>query len=135
MEFAILGTLRVRSGDVVLDLGAPAQRALLAVLLTSPGTAVPDDRLVDELWSEDPPPSANHLLQVYVSRLRALLDQHSDGRRIVREGTGYAICLEPGELDAERFATAVSAARPLVVGDPVAADRLLAQAMRLWRGS
>ena len=135
MEFAILGTLRVRSGDVVLDLGAPAQRTLLAVLLTSPGTAVSDDRLVDELWSEDPPPSANHLLQVYVSRLRALLDQHSDGRRIVREGTGYAICLEPGELDAERFATAVSAARPLVEGDPVAADRLLAQAMRLWRGS
>jgi predicted ATPase/DNA-binding SARP family transcriptional activator len=135
MEFAILGTLRVRSGDVVLGLGAPAQRTLLAVLLTSPGTALSDDRLVDELWSEDPPPSAHHLLQVYVSRLRALLDQHSDGRRIVRKGTGYAICLEPGELDAERFATAVSAARPLVESDPAAADRLLAQAMRLWRGS
>ncbi len=37
MEFGILGPLRVSSGDVVLDLGAPAQRTLLAVLLTSLG--------------------------------------------------------------------------------------------------
>ena len=42
MEFGILGPLRVTSGDCVLDLGAPAQRALLAVLLAAPGAAVSD---------------------------------------------------------------------------------------------
>ena len=30
MEFGILGPLRVSSGDGALDLGAPAQRALVA---------------------------------------------------------------------------------------------------------
>jgi predicted ATPase/DNA-binding SARP family transcriptional activator len=135
MEFGILGPLRVSSGDRVLDLGAPMQRALLAVLLTAPGTPVSDDRLVDELWGEVPPPSAHHLLQVYVSRLRALLDEPPDRRRLVRDGPGYALNLEAGELDAQRFAAAVAEARPLAGGDPAAADRILAPVMRLWRGS
>jgi DNA-binding SARP family transcriptional activator len=107
MEFDILGPLRVSSGHAVIGLGAPAQRTLLAVLLTSPGTAVSDDRLIDELWGEDPPPSARHLLRVYVSRVRALLWESSDGRRIVRDGPGYALRIAPGELDAERFEAAV----------------------------
>ena len=79
MEFGILGPLRVSSWDGALDLGAPAQRALVAVLLASPGTAVSDDRLVDELWGDGPPPSAHHLLHVYVSRLRALLGEPASG--------------------------------------------------------
>ena len=103
MEFGILGPLRVSSGDGALDLGAPAQRALVAVLLASPGTAVSDDRLVDELWGDGPPPSAHHLLHVYVSRLRALLGEPADGQRIVRSGSGYALRVEPDELDAQRF--------------------------------
>ncbi len=72
---------------------------------------------------------------MYVSRLRALLLEPSGARSIVREGAGYAIRVGPGELDAERFAVAVAEARPLVGTDPEAADRILARAMRLWRGS
>jgi hypothetical protein len=41
----------------------------MAVLLTSPGVPVADDRLIAELWGDDPPP-AHHQLQVYVSGLR-----------------------------------------------------------------
>jgi predicted ATPase/DNA-binding SARP family transcriptional activator len=135
MEFGILGPLRVSSGDGVLDLGAPAQRTLLAVLLTSPGAPICDDRLIDELWGEDPPPSARHLLRVYVSRVRKLLRESSDGRRLLRDGPGYALRVEPGELDAERFEAAIAEARPLVDRDPEAADRVLGTALRLWRGS
>lgn len=135
MEFGILGPLRASSGDGVLDLGAPAQRTLLAVLLTSPGTPVSDDRLVDELWGDEPPPSAHHLLQVYVSRLRAVLGDLAGGERIVRERAGYTLRVGPGELDAEGFAAAVAEARPLAGSDPGAADRVLARAMRLWRGA
>ena len=135
MKFGILGPLRVSSGDGDLDLGAPAQRTLLAILLTSPGTPVSDDRLIDELWGEDPPSSAHHLLQVYVSRLRALAGAPSDGLHIDREGAGYALRVGAGELDAELFADALAAARPFVSHDPEAVDRILTPAMRLWRGT
>ena len=135
MDFGILGPLRVSSRDGALDLGAPAQRALVAVLLASPGTAVSDDRLVDELWGDGPPPSAHHLLHVYVSRLRALLGEPANGQRIVRSGSGYALRVEPDELDAQRFGDAIAEARALTDRDPEAAERILARAMRLWRGA
>ena len=135
MEFGILGPLQVSSGDGSLDLGTPAQRTLLALLLTAPGTPVSDDLLIDELWGDLPPPSARHLLRVYVSRLRSLLPGPPDGPRIARDGPGYAIRIGPGELDAERFEAAVAEARQLVGHDPEAADLILARAMQLWRGS
>ncbi|HSC90187.1 MAG TPA: BTAD domain-containing putative transcriptional regulator [Gaiellaceae bacterium] len=118
-----------------LDLGAPAQRALLAVLLTSPEVPVSDDRLVDELWGDDPPASAHHLVQVYVSRLRVLLDEPPDAPRIVREGSGYKLRVEPKELDADRFGEAVARGRKLRDSDPEAADEVLTEAMALWRGA
>jgi predicted ATPase len=135
VDFDILGPLRVSSADGALELGAPAQRALLAVLLTSPNVPVSDDRLVDELWGAEPPPSAHHLVQVYVSRVRALLDAPPGGPRIVREGSGYALRVGPDELDADRFLAASAQARELRDSDPEAADELLADAMRLWRGA
>ena len=107
MEFGILGPLRVCSGGRVLDLGAPAQRALLAILLASPGTLVTDDRLIDGLWADEPPQSARHLVRVYVSRLRAVLDDAADEGRIVRDGPGYLLRVNRGELDAARFEDAV----------------------------
>jgi predicted ATPase/DNA-binding SARP family transcriptional activator len=135
MEFGILGPIRVSSGDGALDLGAPAQRALVAVLLASAGTAVSEDQLVDELWGDGPPPSAHHMLQVYVSRLRVLLGGGVDARRLVRSGAGYALRVDPEELDAGRFEVAVAEARALADRDPEAAERTLARAMRLWRGA
>lgn len=135
MRFGILGPLRVSSKEVVLDLGAPAQRELLSVLLTSPGVPVSDDRLVDQLWAGDPPPSARHQLQVYVSRLRGLLGELPDGPRIVRDGAGYALRLRPKELDAERFVAAIARSRKLEDRDPEAAEHILTDAMRLWRGA
>jgi predicted ATPase/DNA-binding SARP family transcriptional activator len=135
MEFGILGPLRVSSEDRVLDLGAPAQRALLAMLLTSPGTLVSDDRLIDGLWGDDSPPSARHLLRVYVSRLRALLGEVGEEARIIRDGPGYALRVEFGELDAARFEVAVRDARAPAEDDPDEAERILSAAMRLWRGA
>lgn len=134
MEFDVLGPLRVRSEKAALDLGSPAQRNLLAILLTSPNAPISDDRLMDELWGEDPPPSAHHLLQVYVSRLRGLLGELPDGPHIVRDGTGYALRVASEELDADRFVAAISKGRELQDRDPQAADRILSEAMQLWRG-
>ena len=134
MDISILGPLRVELAGGTLDLGGPVQRGLLSLLLTSPNVPVPDSQLIDELWGDDPPASARHLLQVYVSQLRGLLGPAADGPRIVREGASYSLRVEPGELDAERFGTAIAAGRRLADSDPDAADEVLSSAMKLWRG-
>ena len=60
IEFRVLGSLEVVDQDDHLALGGPKQRALLAILLLHRGEAVSSDRLIDEIWGEQPPASANH---------------------------------------------------------------------------
>ena len=58
VEFRVLGPLEVASGGEPLALGGAKQRAVLAVLLLRAGEVVPVERLIDEVWGNDPPPSA-----------------------------------------------------------------------------
>ena len=104
MEFAILGPLRVAGPDGEIEIRAPKQRALLAMLLLSHRQdVVSAERLIDALWGEHPPPTASKALQVNVSQLRRALGAET----IVTRPSGYAIALEPGQLDVERFETLV----------------------------
>jgi hypothetical protein len=73
MEFRVLGPLEVREGDRSLPLGGAKQRALLALLVLNAHRVVSRERLIDELWGDDPPETAVASVQVYVSRLRKLL--------------------------------------------------------------
>ena len=59
-EFRLLGPLEVDAAGVAVALGGPKQRALLAYLLLQPGRVVPDERLIDELWGNDPPATARN---------------------------------------------------------------------------
>jgi DNA-binding SARP family transcriptional activator len=52
---------------------AHQQRAVLAILVLHAGEVVSADRLIDELWGDEPPPRAAKTVQVYVSRLRKVL--------------------------------------------------------------
>ena len=57
MEFRILGSLEVAVDGRLLPLGGPSQRALLALLLLHANEIVSSDRLLDELWADEPPAS------------------------------------------------------------------------------
>ena len=72
-----------------MALGGPKQRALLAILLLHRGEVVSPDRLIDELWGEQPPASATKIVQGYVSNLRKAL---GDGLLVTR---GAAMCCSP----------------------------------------
>src|SRR5437867_4359874 len=74
LEFGILGSLEVRAGAELLVLGAPKERALLALLVVHRNEPVTSERLVEELWAGRPPQRALGALQVYVSHLRRLLE-------------------------------------------------------------
>jgi YVTN family beta-propeller protein len=131
MEFRVLGSLEVVDDDGPLALGAPKQRALLAILLTHRGEAVSTDRLIDEIWGEQPPASANKIVQGYVSNLRRVL---GDGRLVTR-GRSYALETEPGQIDIDRFEALLADGRSaLAGGDPERAADRLRVALSLWRG-
>ena len=58
MEYRVLGPLEVRGDDGPLPLGGAKQRALLALLLLNANRVVSRERLIDELWGDDPPETA-----------------------------------------------------------------------------
>src|SRR4051794_6579953 len=125
MEFRVLGTVEVAGTDGPRPLHGRKELAVLAYLLAQAGRAVPADELVWAVWGEDAPPTAHKSLQVRVSRLRS--DLGADGTRLARDGAGYRLVLEPGELDAERFAALVEDAGRRTGADAVETyDRALA---------
>ena len=128
MDYAILGPLRVGGADGAIELKAAKQRALLAFLLLSRrDEGVPMTRLIDVLWGDHPPATATKALQVYVSQLRRTLGAST----IVTRSSGYAIDLEPGQLDLERFETLVARAETAPAEEAAA---LLREALALFRG-
>jgi predicted ATPase/DNA-binding SARP family transcriptional activator len=131
MEFRVLGSLEVLDGERTLALGTAKQRALLAILLLHANQVVPRDRLIDDLWPEEPPETAVASLHVYVSRLRKVLPPN----RLVRRSPGYELRVDADELDAERFERLVADARiSIAAGDAERGSRVFADALALWRG-
>ena len=134
VRFDVLGPLRVRRGGEAIKIGGRVQLKFLAALLVAPNRAVSDDRLVEEVWAGDPPASAYHLLQVYASRLRALIETGTDTPRIQRDGAGYRLEVDPVSIDAAVFVAAVDCAGDLRGDDAVSAAGELEEALSLWRG-
>jgi DNA-binding SARP family transcriptional activator len=135
VRFRILGPLEVWTGQDWSGIGAPKWRSLLAVLLLNQGHAISTDKVIAELWGDDPPDRAANLVSVYVFRLRRVLgDRH--GRLLMTRAPGYQLLLDPGDLDAERFETLVAEGRAaLAATSPRRAADVLAEALGLWRGS
>ncbi|MDQ4105453.1 MAG: NB-ARC domain-containing protein [Actinomycetota bacterium] len=129
MDFEVLGPLRVRQQDQPIQVSAPMARMVLGVLLTRANTPVPVDVLVDALWAGQRDPRAAKKLQLHVHRLRRVL---GDSARIRFENGGYTLRVHPGELDAERFESAL--AEGADAGAPARTVTLLRAALRLWRG-
>jgi predicted ATPase/DNA-binding SARP family transcriptional activator len=130
MEYRILGPLEVALDGAAIAAKGRKPRALLALLLLHRNETVPADRLIDDLWGEKAPATAENTLQVYVSQLRKLV-----GDRLIREGFGYRLRVEPDELDAERFERlareGAAALERLSYGE---AAQLLGDGLALWRG-
>jgi DNA-binding SARP family transcriptional activator len=131
VEFRILGPLEVRHADRPVHVRGAKERALLALLLLHANEPVSADRLIDELWSGAPPPTARKSLQVRVAGLRRALGDDA----VVTRGDGYAISVGGDELDLHLFERLLSDGRErLAAADPKAAVQSLEEALALWRG-
>ena len=117
--------------------GAPASPRQCLLLIHANQT-LSSERLIDELWGEQPPASAAKTLQVHISRVRKALGQPAggdgDGVVLTREH-GYELRVDSGGVDALRFERLVDEARgELAAGRVDRAASLLEEALSLWRG-
>jgi DNA-binding SARP family transcriptional activator/DNA-binding beta-propeller fold protein YncE len=114
-----------------VDLGGRKPAAVLALLALSAGESVSAERLIDELWGEEPPRTARKSLQVHISRLRSEL-----GDEVIETvAQGYALRLGRPEVDLLRFEDLVARGRSeLESGAPESASSTLREALSIWRG-
>jgi DNA-binding SARP family transcriptional activator len=125
----------VRSGDVVVPIQAARQRSVLTALLLSANEIVTVDRLVDLVWGEAAPRSAEANLRNHVTGVRRRLDLAENRSRILARSGGYVILVRPGELDLATFDELNRrGVRALHQGWYAEAAELLGQALALWRG-
>ena len=140
MRIAVLGPLEVMTDELApVALPGAKERLLLAVLTAGAPGVVSTDRLAEALWNGEPPASAHKSLQAHVVRLRSSLEpdrpRGSTGRYVVRRGSGYALAVDRGDVDALRIGDLAARGRArLAAGDPAEAERLLGFAVDLWRG-
>ncbi|WP_331728887.1 AfsR/SARP family transcriptional regulator (plasmid) [Streptomyces sp. NBC_00028] len=138
-EFHALGPIEAFVGGRLVDLGAPKQRALLALLVGKVGRPVAVDTIVEELWSGQPPPSAVSSLQAYVANLRRVLEPDRAPRTpptVLRTyGRGYLLDTRVVEVDVHWFGErSVAGWQALDRGDARSAVHEFEAALALWRG-
>ena len=109
VEFRLLGPLGITADGQPLALPGAAERALLALLLLSPGRMVTANTLIDRLWGEALPADPSNALQLRVSKLRRALA--GTDAAVARDGVGYRVDVAPESVDVEAFASGVRAAR------------------------
>jgi DNA-binding SARP family transcriptional activator/tetratricopeptide (TPR) repeat protein len=128
VEFELLGPLRVVEGDRDVTPARPKQRALLAMLLLHREQVVPGSQLIEALWGEAPPESAQTALHGHVSALRKLIG----AERIRTRPPGYLLEASADEVDRARFESLVAQARERDA--PEERSARLREALALWRG-
>ncbi len=135
-RFGVLGPLQVTDlRGLPIALGGRRTRELLAVLLLHPVQAVTTERLVDLLWGQAATEGAFTTLRTYVGQARRLLAAAGVGEALVTRGGGYALLVDPSEVDAEVFDRLVSRGQEaLALGNPGQARASIQAALDLWRG-
>jgi DNA-binding SARP family transcriptional activator len=136
MTVVAVGELRVRlfgglevEGVSVRDLGSRKARTLVKLLTLGRSAPVSADRIIDALWSDDPPARPLEQVGVLVSRLRPTLG----AERIRRTDAGWCMAVDWFDLIELEARVDETAAR-LEAGSHVAALAAATAALALVRG-
>jgi DNA-binding SARP family transcriptional activator/class 3 adenylate cyclase len=127
LSFRLLGSFEVARGGRAVQLGGQKQRAVLAILALEAGRVVSTDRLIDQLWGEQPPKTAATSLQNFISQLRKAVGADV----VVTKPPGYLLNVAPAQVDLNHFERLVGEARSL---EPEPGAEKLREAFELWRG-
>ncbi|TFV87812.1 BTAD domain-containing putative transcriptional regulator [Blastococcus sp. CT_GayMR16] len=138
MRIAVLGPLEVTADDSApVDVPDEGERLLLGVLVAAAPGAIAEERLTASLGYDGT--AGVETLRSDVRRLRSSLEpglpERSSGQYVLRRGSGYALAVPRGDVDALRFTDlAARGHAQLAADDADGAERLLARALGLWRG-
>lgn len=128
VEFGILGPLQVLRDGAEVPVRRRKQRVLLTLLLLHANEVVSRDRLIDALWDDEAPRTADSALQGSVSQLRKLIG----AERLVTKAPGYLLRATTEELDLARVERLVAEGRAAT--EPAGRAERLRAALALWRG-
>ena len=131
LEFRILGPLEVVRDGQLVPLAGQKQRALLAALIVRANEVVSTDRLIDDVWGENPPRTAATSLQNFVSQLRKTLGPDV----LTTQAPGYTLRVAPETVDAFVFERAVTEARVAPPEERVEWSGARSSSASSWAGS
>ena len=139
LRVGVLGPVTAWYSDQELAVGQPRQQAVLGILAMRANRVISRGELVDAVWGQDPPASAEGGIYTYIAGLRRIIEPNRSlrgpGRVLVSSGAGYVLHLVPGQPDAVSFEQHLARARQLrKSGDPAGAVTALNAALGLWRG-
>lgn len=128
LTISLLGPFEVSMGGAAVAVPPGRLSALLAVLAMNPGETVSVGRLAAAVWGDDLPENPRRAVQLYITRLRALL-----GKDLIQtRPAGYVLAVAPGQVDLSCFLRLLDAA---TAERGVTHERkLLREALALWRG-
>ena len=139
MEFRVLGSIEVFEDGRRLTVATGRQLAVLAFLLIHANRVISADRIVDELWGDEPPESGVKAVAFHVSRLRDVLEPGRPRGQLngilATKPAGYVLHVAPDQIDGARFERLVGEGWRLLGDDMAAARARLAEALALWRGA
>ncbi|MEW2162664.1 BTAD domain-containing putative transcriptional regulator [Streptomyces sp. NPDC007084] len=136
VQFGLLGPVAAWDDQgAPMPVGAPRHREVLARLLVVRNRVVPVDRLVADLWEDEPPVGAVGAVRTFVAALRRALEPGRPTRRppslLVTQGPGYLLRVNRDAVDAGRFEETADRAGAAA---PHRAVALWNEALGLWRG-
>jgi SARP family transcriptional regulator, regulator of embCAB operon len=137
----LLGPFSVRVNRAPVMPRAAKPRQVLALLALNAGRFVTVSSLIDELWGDNPPPSALTTLQTYIMECRrwiaAAPGPHHDPKKVLRTWlNGYLLDCPEGRVDVRDFERLAQSGRAAAErGDYRNAAEILSQALALWRGA
>jgi DNA-binding SARP family transcriptional activator len=138
LEFGVLGPLQVRVAGTEVLLGAPKQRAVLAMLIINRNRTVSTESLLNAAWDESSPSGAKGSLHTYVSSLRKMMagGTHDARAILVSASPGYRLNIGETDCDIGRFGIERTAGLEAVLAARFEeASRHLADAIAEWRGA
>jgi DNA-binding SARP family transcriptional activator len=131
VEFQLLGSLEVVTGDKPHQIKSARQRILLSMLLLHANQLVPTGVLIDAVWNETPPATARTQIHACISSLRRYLARIGAASEITTSPVGYMLVMRD-RLDIETFEELVSRGRAADEAEDAIAE--LRAALDLWRG-
>ncbi len=135
--FGVLGPLQLSAGGTIVPLGAPKQRAVLAMLVINRNRPVSVESLIDAVWDQRPVPAARTSIHSYVSNLRRLLGGagYDPNKVLASAPPGYQLSVADADCDLGRFITEKNAGvHAAAAGRFQDASSYLSAALAEWRG-